>query len=53
MRYGVRDAVQDVCGFGGIAAVAWGLWQVWPPAMWLWLGAVLLTLSGWVRTRGG
>lgn len=37
--------LKDVFAFGGLAAVAWGLWLVYPPAAFIVTGACLFWMG--------
>lgn len=56
MRKAARAAwaafdIKDVFAFGGLAAVAWGLWLVFEPAAFIVTGAVLFWM-GAIRPLG-
>lgn len=53
MTYGVRGFLQDVFALAGIAAVGYGLWQMWPPLMWVWIGLALMAGAGLTRSTKG
>jgi hypothetical protein len=36
------SAIQDLLFFGGVACVGVGLWQIYPPATWLFCGGALI-----------
>lgn len=44
-RQGELVDIRDVHCYGGMACVAYGLWQVYQPAAWCVVGAVLFWLS--------
>lgn len=52
LRYTWKDAIQDALGFAGVGAVAYGLYAIYPPATWIFLGAMGLLLSGWLKALG-
>ncbi|GEM_PF-3517199 len=44
--------LRDALGLAGAAAVAYGVWQIYPPAGWI--AAGLETMAGvWLHARGG
>lgn len=40
-----RDAVGTACEFLGVLLIAYGAHQVYPPAMWIWLGLAAFGVS--------
>lgn len=42
-----KELISDVLIVAGAASIGWGLWQIFPPATWLFEGSVALWF-GWM-----
>jgi hypothetical protein len=50
MRETLRWVAQDGLGLAGAAAIGYGLWLIYEPAVWLWAGALLLVVAfAWAK----
>lgn len=44
-RHAIPGALRDLTGIGGITAMSYGAWQVYPPAGWIVGGALTLWIA--------
>lgn len=51
MMRALRETVTDMMALLGVACISYGLWMVYEPLVWLWVGACLLAVTV-VRVRG-
>ena len=41
----MKSMAYDISGAAGLASLAYGVWQVYPPAMWITVGLAILAVS--------